>query len=119
MVAKHPSFLWTEAEILLECVDAQAHMSLGRTNLQSCRNWCALDQFSNYRNSVCFQCPVNARLRPVLFLKEMDRYYENTPIQIYEKVRLQKFSDKKTDIFFHISAPNIDCGYSLEPPRCL
>ena len=28
-----------------------------------------------------------------------------------------KFSDKNSDSF-HISAPNIDCGYSLEPPRC-
>ena len=28
-----------------------------------------------------------------------------------------KFSDKKTLIFFHIYAQNIDCGYSLEPPR--
>ena len=27
-----------------------------------------------------------------------------------------KFSDKKFDIF-HISAKNVDCGYSLEPPR--
>ena len=27
-----------------------------------------------------------------------------------------KFPDKKSDIF-HISAQNIDCGYSLEPPR--
>ena len=27
-----------------------------------------------------------------------------------------KFSDKKSDIF-HISAQNIDCGHSLEPPR--
>ena len=27
-----------------------------------------------------------------------------------------KFSDKKCDIF-HISAENIDCGYSLEPPH--
>ena len=27
------------------------------------------------------------------------------------------FSDKKILIFFHISAQNIDCGYSLEPPR--
>ena len=27
-----------------------------------------------------------------------------------------KFSDKNSDIFF-ISAQNIDCGYSLEPPR--
>ena len=26
------------------------------------------------------------------------------------------FSQKKNDIF-HISAQNIDCGYSLEPPR--
>ena len=26
-----------------------------------------------------------------------------------------KFSDKNSDIF-HISAQNIDCGYSLEPP---
>ena len=26
------------------------------------------------------------------------------------------FSDKNSD-FFHISAQNIDCGYSLEPPR--
>ena len=27
-----------------------------------------------------------------------------------------KFSDKKL-WYFHISAQNIDCGYSLEPPR--
>ena len=27
-----------------------------------------------------------------------------------------KFLDKKLT-FFHISAQNIDCGYSLEPPR--
>ena len=29
----------------------------------------------------------------------------------------RKFSDKTTLIFFHIFAQNIDCGYSLEPPR--
>ena len=41
------------------------------------------------------------------------------PIQIYWKFHHQKtpgFSDKISDIF-HISAQNIDCGYSLEPPR--
>ena len=52
---------------------------------------------------------------------------ENTPIQIYRKFHLQKLkiSDKKKkqkkkkNIFFlfYISAQNIDCGYSLEPPR--
>ena len=46
-------------------------------------------------------------------------FYENTPIQIYRRFHLQKLkkkSDKNPDIF-HISAQNIDCGYSLEPPR--
>ena len=45
--------------------------------------------------------------------------YENTPIQIYWKFYNQNrenFQIKKSDIF-HISAQNIDCGYSLEPPR--
>ena len=41
------------------------------------------------------------------------------PMQIYGKFHLQKteiFQIKNSDIF-HISAQNIDCGYSLEPPR--
>ena len=48
-----------------------------------------------------------------------DVHYENTPIQMYRKFHFQKnwkFSDKNSDIFY-ISAQNIDCGYSLEPPR--
>ena len=46
-------------------------------------------------------------------------HYENTPIQIYRKFHLQKtenFLIKNSDIF-QVSAQNIDCGYSLEPPR--
>ena len=47
-------------------------------------------------------------------------HYENTPIQIYRKFHLKKKtkinSDKNPNIF-QISAQNIDCGYSLEPPR--
>ena len=31
--------------------------------------------------------------------------------------KIWKFSDKKLWYFFHISAQNIDCWYSLEPPR--
>ena len=43
-----------------------------------------------------------------------NRHYENKPIQIY-----WKFYHQKNEIlfFFYISAQNIDCGYSLEPPR--
>ena len=33
-----------------------------------------------------------------------------------QKKKTWKFSDKNSDIFY-ISAQNIDCGYSLEPPR--
>ena len=52
-------------------------------------------------------------------LKEISTHFENTPIQIYRKFHLQKPKNiqiKNSDIF-HISAQNIDCGYSLEPPR--
>ena len=46
-------------------------------------------------------------------------HYQNTPIQIYRKFHLHKlkiFRWKNSDIF-PISAQNLDCGYSLEPPR--
>ena len=46
-------------------------------------------------------------------------HYENMPIQIHWKFYHQKmaiFQIKNSDIF-HISAQNIDCGYSLELPR--
>ena len=49
----------------------------------------------------------------------MFNHYENTPIQIYGIFHLQKteiFQIKNTDIF-HISAQNIDCGYSLDLPQ--
>ena len=43
---------------------------------------------------------------------------ENTPIQIYRIFHHQKakVSDKSADIYI-ISTQNIDCEYSLEPPR--
>ena len=47
-------------------------------------------------------------------------HYENMSIQIYRKFHLKKlniFRKKKNSDIFHISAQNIDCGYSLEPPR--
>ena len=46
-------------------------------------------------------------------------HYENMPIQIHWKFyppKMAIFQIKNSDIF-HISAQNIDCGYSLEPPR--
>ena len=52
-------------------------------------------------------------------METKNTHYENTPIQIYGKFHLQKteFFQIKNSNIFHISAQNIDCGYSLEPPR--
>ena len=62
--------------------------------------------------TIHIKCQVLISLKIVL-------HYENTPIQIYWKFYNQKrenFQIKNSDIF-HISAQNIDCGYSLEPPQ--
>ena len=50
-----------------------------------------------------------------------ETHYENTPIQIYGKFHHktnENIQIKNSDIF-HISAQNIDCGYSLEPTMFL
>ena len=50
--------------------------------------------------------------------KTGSHHYENTPLFKYIENFTTKnwnFSDKNSDIF-HISAQNIDCGYSLESP---
>ena len=43
-------------------------------------------------------------------------HQENAPIQINREFLPKKKPDKNSDNC-HISAQNIDCGYSLEPPR--
>ena len=42
------------------------------------------------------------------------RLFKYTEKLITEKLKIFR---QKIQIFFHISAQNIDCGYSLEPPR--
>ena len=46
-------------------------------------------------------------------------HYENKPIQVYWKFYTQKIENFqiKILIFFLFLLKNIDCGYSLEPPR--
>ena len=46
-------------------------------------------------------------------------YYENLPIQyteLFVGIKNENFQHKKFDIFL-IFVQNIDCGYTLEPPR--
>ena len=72
--------------------------------------WCASEEMNTL--PIMFKC-----------VKTHDSWvrdhYKNTPIQIYSNFHLQKqkIFRQKSDTFFHISAQNIDCGYSLEPPR--
>ena len=51
-------------------------------------------------------------ITPTVFITKtrLFKYIENFTTKKW------KFSDKNSDVF-HISAQNIDCGYSLEPPR--
>ena len=55
----------------------------------------------------------------ILLLAIKYKHYENTPIQMYWKFYNQKLANFQIKIsnIFHISAQNIECGYSLEPPR--
>ena len=49
----------------------------------------------------------------------METHYENKPIQVYWKFYNQKIENFQIIIliFFLFLLKNIDCGYSLEPPR--
>ena len=52
--------------------------------------------------------------------KVIDEHGNNSPMQytaIFHGCRNGNFFMKKCDIF-HISAQNIEDGYTLEPPRC-
>ena len=78
-------------------------------------NCIGLSKRKHYFNFVCFLLDTAFFRVPV-----SDFHYENMPIQIYWKFYQQnnwKFEIKKILDIFHISAQNIDCGYSLEPPR--
>ena len=50
---------------------------------------------------------------------EVEWNYENLPMQyteIFSPLKIENFQLKNFDIFL-IFAQNIDCGYTLEPPR--
>ena len=67
---------------------------------------------------------LRTKLKSVLRIKKKKKlceslHYENTPIQIYGIFYNQK-KEKKSDKkywYFSYFCQNIDCGYSLEPPR--
>ena len=53
------------------------------------------------------------------FLKVLIHHYENLPMQytgIFWALKIENFQLKKNDILL-MFAQNIDCGYTLEPPR--
>ena len=69
---------------------------------------------------ICFPFDLGENLQITILPYEksqwnQDCHYENTLIQVYRKT--ENFQIKKNSDIFQISAQNIDCGYSLEPPR--
>ena len=50
------------------------------------------------------------------FMKTTLRKHAYSNIKKISPPKMENFQVKNSDIF-HISAQNIDCGYSLEPPR--
>ena len=59
------------------------------------------------------------RTHRLFMLLERLFHYENLPMQyieIFSPVKIENFQWKIFDIFL-IFAQNIDCGYTLEPPR--
>ena len=80
---------------------------------------CVFTKYTKYWETRIWANIVDPDQTPHNAASDLRSHYENTPIQIYWKFyhkKKWKFSDKNSDIF-HISAQNIDCGYSLEPPR--
>ena len=80
----------------------------------------ALLYLKNTKKQKAFCLSLYFRENKILHFKWNRFHYENKPIQIYWTFYHKKnehFRIKKNSDIFHISAQNIDCGYSLEPPR--
>ena len=89
----------------------QSECSLKASGLPRMQNFLMRTTNIVIRLHVCagwFESLLNAHVRR--------NHYGNMPIPIYRKFHLQKLKKKNSDSF-HISAQNIDCRYSLEPPR--
>ena len=53
---------------------------------------------------------------PTTYIDTLRKHAYSNILKILQP-KTGKFSDKKNSNVFYISAQNIDCGYSLEPPR--
>ena len=53
---------------------------------------------------------------PMIYLFPFRKHAYSNILKILQP-KTEKIQIKNSD-FFHISAQNIDCGYSLEPPLC-
>ena len=64
-------------------------------------------QSDQYLSCICTATSENASITKTRLFKWIENFITKN----------WRFSDKNSDIFFHISAQNIDCGYSLEQPQ--
>ena len=92
------------------------HQKLGDKWVNEAHNSCHIKFINswNIRFPVCFQVR-QVGITSVCFNLPLRKHAYSTILKILP-LNKWKFSDKNSDIF-HISAQNIDCGYTLEPPR--
>ena len=73
-------------------------------------NTIVIDSFTSPFNCTTVGRSLDLKTYSLITKTSLFKYIENFTTKNW------KFSDKKK-LSFHISAENIDCGYSLEPPR--
>ena len=52
-----------------------------------------------------------------LFILSYMQHFENLPMQLTEFLALKNENFQLKNFFLYFFAQNIDCGYTLEPPR--
>ena len=70
-------------------------------------------------NKVMSKLYINFEKKILLSNQQVALHYENLPMQykqIFLALKIENFQLKIFDVFL-IFAQNIDCGYTLEPPR--
>ena len=73
---------------------------------------CIYEQILKELTNECKECTYKKKKKKKKISKtRLFKYIENFT------TKKEKFSDKKKSYIFLISVQNIDCGYSLEPPR--
>ena len=107
-------------ELLPYWVDVQAGLNIcwsQRSYWKYILSWAGSFGFSYGRTVIVVTVASKTYIDLLLSLNKSLRKHAYSNIQKISPPKNEKFQTTNSDFFFHISAQNINCGYSLEPPR--